>query len=119
MMEIRVENLDDLALVECKGRFVRSDTVFQLRDVVMAQHTPIVVLELSEVEAMGGGGVGMLKFLEHWAQEQKIHLKLFNPSKAVVEGLVLNRCILDFEIAGFHEMMGILAHGDSRYSLAA
>jgi anti-anti-sigma regulatory factor len=119
MMEIRVENLDDLVLIECKGRFVRSDTVFQLRDVVMAQHAAIVVLDLSEVEAMGGGGVGMLKFLEHWAQEQKIHLKLFNPSKAVVEGLVLNRCILDFEIAGFHEMMGILAHGDSRYSLAA
>jgi len=119
MMEIRVENLDDLVLVGCRGRFVKSDSIFELRDVVMAQPGPVVVLDLSEVDAMGGGGVGMLKFLEHWAREQKIHLKLFNPSKSVLEGLVLNRCILDFEITGFHEMMGLMAHADSRYCLAA
>jgi hypothetical protein len=36
-----------------------------------------------------------------------------------MEGLVHNRSVLNFEIANFHEMMGILAHADRRYSLAA
>jgi hypothetical protein len=36
-----------------------------------------------------------------------------------VDGLERNRTILNFEITSFHEMIGILAHCDSRYSLAA
>jgi len=37
MLSIRVENLSDLAIIECKGRIVRSDSVFKLRDVVREQ----------------------------------------------------------------------------------
>jgi anti-anti-sigma regulatory factor len=120
MMSIQVENLTDLAVVECKGRIIRSESVFRLRDVVTAQTSSrIVALDLSEVEAISGGGLGMLMFLEHWAREHDIQLKLFCPSRAVVEGLVLNRSILEFEIAGFHEMMGILANCDGQYAVAA
>jgi len=32
---------------------------------------------------------------------------------------VHNRLILDFEIASFHEMMGILSNSDNTYSVAA
>jgi|SRR5208282_1373573 anti-anti-sigma regulatory factor len=120
MLAIHVENLSDLAVVECKGRIFRSEAVFKLRDVVQAQATArIIALNLSEVEAIGGGGLGMLAFLERWAREHDIQFKLFSPSRAVVEGLVRNRSILNFEIATFHEMMGILADADSHYSLAA
>ena len=121
MLALNVEILSDLTVVECKGRITRSDDVFKLRDTVMAQKAGrTIVLDLSEVPVMGGGGLGMLVFLEHWARTQHIHLKLYEPSKSIVEGLVHNRSILDFEIASFHELMGILAHGDKgRYSLAA
>jgi anti-anti-sigma regulatory factor len=119
MLAIRVEKLGDLTVVECKGRIVRSDTVFELRDAVMEQDSKTIVLDLSEVQAIGGGGLGMLALLERWARKHDVHLKLFSPSKAVMEGLVQNRSILDFEIAGFHEMMGLLGHTESRYSLAA
>jgi len=120
MMAIQIENLSELAVVECKGRIVHSDSVFKLRDVVMAQTASrIIALDLSEVEAIGGGALGMLAFLERWAHEHDIQFKLFTPSRAVVEGLVSNRSILDFEIAGFHEMMRILAHYDRQYALAA
>ena len=120
MMAIRVENLGDLAVVECKGRVVRSESVFKLREVVLAQaHAHIIALDLSEVEAMGGGGLGMLVFLDQWARNCGIQFKLFNPSKSVVEGLAGNRSILNFEIATFPEMMSILAHSDGRYALAA
>jgi anti-anti-sigma regulatory factor len=120
MVAIHVENMNDLAVVECKGRIIRSDSVFKLRDVVRKQaDAHIIALDLSEVEAIGGGGLGMLAFLDLWAREHNIHLKLFNPSKPVVEGLVSNRSILNFEIASFHEMMGIVSHADEHYSAAA
>jgi len=120
MLTIQVENLSDLAVIECKGRMIHSDAVFKLRDVVLAQaDSRIIALDLSEVEAISGGGLGMLAFLERWANSHDIQFKLFNPSRSVLEGLVRNRSILNFEIATFHEMMGILAHADSRYSVAA
>ena len=119
-MALHVENMSDLAVIECKGRITRSETVFKLRDMVLAQaHSHIITLDLSEVTAIGGGGLGMLAFLERWAREHEIRLKLYRPSKPVLEGLVQNRSILNFEIVSFHEMMNILAHSDSRYAIAA
>ena len=120
MVAIRAENLGDLAVVECKGRIVQSDSVFKLRDVVQAQasaHT--IALDLSEVKVIGGGGLGMLAFLERWARQRDIRLKLFCPSPAVLQGLAQNQSLPNFEIASFHEMMEILARSDSHYSLAA
>jgi len=120
MLALHVENLHDLAVVECKGRIIHSDAVFRLRDVVQAQaNAHIIALDLSEIQAIGGGGLGMLVFLERWARQRGISLKLFSPSPSVMEGLAQNRCMLNFEIATFHEMMRILAQADSGYSLAA
>ena len=120
MLAIHVENLNDLTVIECRGRIIRSEEVFKLRDVVLAQaDSHMIALDLSEVDAMSGAGLGMLVFLERWAREHDIQFKLFSPSKSVVDGLVRNRSILNFEIATFHEMMGILARCDSRYAIAA
>jgi anti-anti-sigma factor len=120
MLAIHVEHLDDLAVVECKGRIVRSESVFKLRDVVQAHaDARVIALDLSEVEAMGGGGLGMLVFLDQWARNHDIQFKLFSPSRSVMEGLVSNRSVLNFEIVTFHEMMSILAQSDGRYALAA
>lgn len=122
MLSISVDNLPDLSVLECKGRIIQSDAVFKLRDFVMARTDPTVVLDLSRVQAIGGAGLGMLVFLEHWAREHRVNLKLFCPSKPVVEGLVRNGSILDFDIASFHEMMRILNHvpqTESAYRMAA
>ncbi|MFY9646413.1 MAG: STAS domain-containing protein [Terriglobales bacterium] len=121
MLDIRVENLSELTVVECKGRITRDESVFKLRDVVTSQAAGrTLVLDLSEVEAIGGGGLGMLAFLNRWARERDIQFKLFTPSKAVLEGLVNNRSILNFEIAGFHEMMRCYAKiADQPYAAAA
>jgi anti-anti-sigma regulatory factor len=120
MLAIRAEHLGDLAVVECKGRIVHSDSVFKLRDVVQEQEgARTIALDLSEVQTIGGGGLGMLAFLERWARQHNIHLKLFCPSAPVLDGLAQNRSIANFEIASFHEMMDILAHSDRHYSLAA
>jgi anti-anti-sigma regulatory factor len=120
MLAIHVENLSDLAIIECKGRIVRSESVFKLRDVVRAQTAArVIALDLSAVQAIGGGGLGMLVFLDRWARDNDIQFKLFSPSRSVVDGLVHTRLMPDVEIATLHEMMDILADADSRYRLAA
>jgi anti-anti-sigma regulatory factor len=120
MLRINAEKLNDVAVVECKGRIVRSDSVFKLRDFVQSQ-APVgtIALDMSEVEAIGGGGLGMLAFLERWSRERGIRLKLFCPSRAVLKGLEQTRALLNFEIASFHEMMQLLSQADRRYSFAA
>ena len=64
MVSIHIDNVGDMAVVECEGRLVRSDAAFKLRDAVTSQAgASMVVLDLTEVNAMGGGGIGMLVFL--------------------------------------------------------
>jgi hypothetical protein len=80
MLSIRVENLSDFAIIECKGRIVRSESVFKLRDVVQAQaEARVIALDLSAVEAIGGGGLGMLAFLDRWARNY-----VFNSNSSVL-----------------------------------
>ena len=63
MLNVTIENIGDLAVVECEGRLVQSEAAFKLREAVTSQRDArIVVLELSEVHAIEGGGLGMLVF---------------------------------------------------------
>lgn len=120
MLTIHVEKMYDLTVVECAGTILPSHHACQLRDAVMAQAAShLIVLDLSEVEAISGAGLGMLALLDHWARERHIGFKLFHPSPAILQGLVRNRTILDFEIAGFHEMMRLVIQSGQHHSLAA
>jgi hypothetical protein len=60
MLTISVENIGDLALIDCKGRIVRSESVFELRDAVMSQrNSRIIALDRSDRR----GGVGYARLL--------------------------------------------------------
>jgi anti-anti-sigma regulatory factor len=115
-----VEKLGDLAIVDCKGRIVAGDAVLRLRDAVMELGSAsVIALDLYEVQAIGGAALGMLGFLQRWANEHHIRLKLFSPSRAVISELERFRQTLDLDIASLHEMMTILSRADRRYSMAA
>ena len=77
------------------------------------------MLDLSEVPAMEGGGLGMLMFLQRWAHDRDIRLKLYNPPQSVRERLEEVSSMREFDIATFDEMMALLAHADGRYARAA
>jgi anti-anti-sigma factor len=88
MLEIHVEVVGDVTIVQCEGRIVHSDSVFCLRDVILSQrNSRVVVVDLSDVNVIEGGGVGMLAYLQRWAHDHDVKLKLFNPSNAVQERL--------------------------------
>lgn len=62
-------------------------------------------------------GVFMLLFLQKWAHDRDIQLKLFNPSSSVRLRLEQAGAILEFDIARLGEMMAMLSQADSRYAL--
>ena len=119
-MSFHVANIGDVAVVECEGRIVQTDAVFKLREAVTAQtDTHFVVLDLSEVCAIEGAGVGTLMFLQRWAQDRGIRFKLFNPSGAVRNQLEHVSSKSDFDIVSLDEIMALLARADRRHALAA
>jgi anti-anti-sigma regulatory factor len=120
MPSIHIDRVGEMAVVECQGRFVRSDIAFKLRDAVTSQaDARIVVLDLTEMEAISGGVLGMLVFLQRWAYDRDIRFKLFNPLLAVRERLQHTSSMSELEIASLDEMMALLGKADARYALAS
>lgn len=120
MLSLHIESIGDMAVIECEGRIVQSDAAFKLREAVHLQRDArIIVLDLSEVSAIEGGGLGMLIFLQRWAQDHDIRLKLFNPRQSVRNRLEQASSMREFDIATLDELMALLAHTDDRYSRAA
>jgi len=119
MLSIHIDNIGDLAVIECEGRIVQSEAAFKLRQAVISQlDARIIALELTEVSAIEGGGFGMLLFLQRWAYDHDIRLKLFNPTRTVRERLERANSMPDFEIATLDEMMALLTERGP-YALAA
>jgi|SRR5580698_5870777 anti-anti-sigma factor len=110
MLDIHTEKIEDVAVIECSGRIVQSDSAFALRDAVMSQvDARVILLDLSGVSAIEGGGLGMLMFLERWAYDHDIRFKLFNPTRSVRDRLQVANCLPEFDIATTDEISATLA----------
>ena len=111
MLSLHIENVGEMAVIECDGRIVQSDAASKLRQAVDLQSDcRIIVLDLSNVPTIEGGGLGMLVFLQRWAQNHDIRLKLFNPRESVRYRLERASSMREFDIATLDEMMALLAH---------
>jgi anti-anti-sigma factor len=109
MFHLQVERIGDVAIVQCEGRMMQSDSVFELRDAVMAQRdVTTVLLDLSELESIGGGGVGMLVFLQSWAHTHEMELRLFDPPAVVRQKLHMTRSAAELKIASMDEVLDLL-----------
>jgi anti-anti-sigma regulatory factor len=116
MLSVHIETIGEMAIIECEGRIVRSDAAYKLREAVRSQiDARIIVLDLSEVPTIEGGGLGMLVFLQHWAHDHDIRLKLFNPRQSVRERLERVTFMREFDLATLDEMMALLALADGRH----
>jgi anti-anti-sigma regulatory factor len=120
MLRIHTETIGEVAVIECEGRIVRSEAAFELRNAVNLQSDArIIFLDLSEVTAIEGGGLGMLVFLQRWTHDHDIRLKLFNPRRSVRDRLESASSMREFDIASLDEMMALLACAHGRYARAA
>lgn len=108
MLSVKTERAGDIVVIKCAGRIVRG-LENALRNAVMASNPArVVVLDLSEVEALDAGGLNLLVSLHRWTEASRMHLKLVNPRPFVNE--MLTRMHLDcvFEISSLGEALAVL-----------
>jgi len=85
---------------------VRSEAAFKIREAVNSQRDArIIVLDLSGVRAIEAGGLGMLLFLQRWAHNHDIRLKLFSPPSSLQNRPQRVRSIPEFDILTLDDMM--------------
>jgi anti-anti-sigma regulatory factor len=111
MLSIHNDRIGDLAVLECEGSLVHSDAASRLRDAVTAHlDVPVIVLDLSEVASIDADGLAMLLFLESWALDHEIELKVFNPSNSVRHRIKEAQSVMDFEISTIYDVSTLLPY---------
>jgi len=104
MLNVTVQHSEDMAILRCVGRIVAGDEASILRKAVLSQaNSRTVVLDLTRVAAIDGGGMGLLVFLQGWARATEVDLKLMNPTSRVRELLELTNLNSVFEIFSSEE----------------
>ena len=122
MLTLDVEKANDVAVVRCSGRLVRGTEIATLRNAVVSEkNTRIVVLDLSEVEALDAGGLNALVSLQLWSRNHGVQLKLVNPSPFVRETLMRMRLDQVFDISSLRDALWVLSRptqGESKIAMA-
>jgi anti-anti-sigma regulatory factor len=112
MLNLTVEKIGKVAVLHCEGRIVQSDAAFRLRDAVTQQRrSSVVLLDLSGVKALEGGGLGMLLFLQMWTRAHGIQFKVFDPPTGIRQSLERISSAVAVEIAGTGEVLSLLGWG--------
>ena len=115
MLTVDVDRSEDVVVLQCRGRIVRGEATHILRDAAtQPRNARIIVLDLSEVEAVDGSGLGMLVFLHHWTRSNAVQLKLVNPSTLVREIMDRTRLTRVLDVSSVGEALTILRGPDER-----
>ena len=100
MLNVTIQHSEDMAVLRCVGRIVAGDEANILRKAVQSEvNSRTVVLDLTGVDAIDGGGMGVLVFLQGWARATEVDLKLMNPTSRVRELFALTNLDSVFEIS--------------------
>ena len=110
---IKSEQAGDVAVLQCAGRIVRGEALHLLKDAVTSLRQPrVIVLDLSAVEMLDGGGLGILVFLHCWTRDNGIQLKLVNPSSFAREMLELTGLTSFLHVSSVNDAVEILCNFD-------
>jgi anti-anti-sigma factor len=110
-LHIKSEQAGDVAVLQCAGRIVRGEALQLLKDAVTSLRQPrVIVLDLSAVEMLDGGGLGMLVFWHCWTRDNGIQLKLVNPSNFVREMLEQTGLTSFLHVSSLDEAVEVLCN---------
>ena len=123
-LQYEMQESKEVVMVRAVGRMVRSGELDAFCEIVTQfEGARIVVLDLSEVEMMDGGGLGALVYLRRWATEHGVQLKLASPSHFVYELLERTGLASRFDISSLEEAVTVLLMAGERpprgYALAS
>lgn len=112
-LHIKMEQTGDVGVLQCAGRLVRGEALQLLKDAVTSlSRLRVVILDLSEVEMLDGGGLGMMVFLHNWTRSSGIQLKLVNPSSLALEMLMRTRLTSVLHVSSMDDVVEILCDLD-------
>jgi anti-anti-sigma factor len=112
-LHIEVEQVGDVAVLQCTGRIVQPEALRHLENTVTGlSRLRIIVLDLSAAEGADARGLGTLVFLHNWARAAGIQLKLVNPSKLVREMLELTGLTSVLRISSVDDIIQVFCDSD-------
>jgi anti-anti-sigma regulatory factor len=116
MFDRTIKNVVDVAVIRYSSSVVGNSGAYQLRDAVASQQAArAIVLEMTGVDEVEGGGLGMLVFPRCWTRDHGIPCMWFNPSRNVREKLETAGSIGEVEIASVPEVMAWANIGEHQY----
>ncbi len=116
MLTVKNERAGDIAIIKCAGRIVRAQES-TLRNAVLAEKcNRIIVLDLSDVEALDAGGLTLLVSLHRWTESNRIHMKLVNPRPFVHEMLTRTHLDCVFDISSLDHALAVLGGCEHRHA---
>jgi anti-anti-sigma factor len=96
------------------GRIVRGEALHLLKDAVTSLRQPrVIVLDLSAVKMLDGGGLGLLVFLHCWTRDNGIQLTLVNPSNFAREMLEQTGLTSFLHVSTVDDAVEVLCNFDS------
>jgi anti-anti-sigma factor len=114
-LHIKSEQVGDVAVLQCAGRIVRGEALQLLKDTLTSLRRPrVIVLDLSAVEMLDGGGLGMLVFLHCWTCDNGIQLKLVHPSTFTLEMLEQTGMTSFLHVSSLDDAVEILCNFDNK-----
>jgi anti-sigma B factor antagonist len=93
VLAIDVQDFQEATVLRCSGRIVHGDGADDLLRAVMSQDKRHLQIDLSKVDTIDAGGLGVLVALEKWANDGNRTIQLTNPSKRVREALEATKLI--------------------------
>jgi anti-anti-sigma factor len=109
MLNTTVQKLGDSTVLRCQGRIVIGDAYTILRNAVLSQtHTRMLVLDLTQVDRIDAGGLGVLLGLREWAYSHAIRLRLMNVMNQVEHVFELTKLDRVFEFCSVEDMFDLL-----------
>lgn len=112
-LHIDKKQTGDVAVLQCAGRIVSTESLCLLSDAVTGlSQSRVIVLDLSEVAMVGARGLGTLVSLHNWASANGIQLKLVNPSKLMREILDLTGLTSVLHVSSLDEVIEMFCSVD-------
>ncbi len=115
MFHATVHDFGELAIVRCAGRLLHGEASAILGNAMSFRtRKRVIVLEMSDVDGIDAGGVGLLASITRWASGHGIRLKLMHPAAIVHEMLALTGLLSSFELFTCEELADLFGLGSRR-----
>jgi anti-anti-sigma factor len=111
MLVVNIQNFGETSVFHCIGRIVAGEEVASLKRAMLChQDNKTIVLDLSQVSALDGSGMGLLAFFAGWTRVVGMTLKVMSPTPHVRRLLELTNLDSVLEICDWECIPEMMTH---------